>query len=298
MKRQPLSPRYFSLCAVALAACAAVPGNEIITQAQLPTITLPVASETPALAETAAPDFTPTPLACWQEGGQMTLDSLRSEMLPLPLEFRVYTPPCYAEQPDRSYPVLYLIHGQTFNDDQWDRLGADEVADRLIGNQELAPFLIVMPRDRVWTEPAEDMFGEAVISDLIPYIDTTYRTMADREYRAIGGLSRGASWAMHLGFGYWELFGAVGGHSLPVFWTDASKLSRRLDEIPSEEMPRIFVDIGRRDQQAILQSTLWFVDLLNEKGIPHEWYLYNGYHEEAYWMEHVEQYMRFYAAGW
>ena len=66
-------------------------------------------------------------------------------MLPLPLSYRIYLPPCYDEMEDARYPVLYLIHGQNFNDDQWDRLGVDESADALIAAEEMSPLLIVMP---------------------------------------------------------------------------------------------------------------------------------------------------------
>ncbi len=175
---------------------------------------------------------TPTPLRCWKQGGRIEQHELRSELLTLPLEFRVYLPPCYDQQPERTYPVLYLIHGQSYNDDQWDRLGADEAADALIAAEQTAPFLIVMPRDRVWSQPTEDKFGEAVVQDLLPWIDAHYRTRAERAYRAVGGLSRGAGWAVHLGFSQWEYFSAIGAHSLPVFWTDLPHLREWMELHP------------------------------------------------------------------
>jgi enterochelin esterase-like enzyme len=228
----------------------------------------------------------------------MELGQLDTELLREPLDFRVYLPPCYTAQPDRHYPVLYLIHGQSYTDDQWHRLGVGEVADRLVGAGELAPFLIVMPRDREWSQPDADPFGRAVIEVLLPYIDETYRTIPERPYRAVGGLSRGASWAIHFGFKYWQLFGGIGGHSPPVFWADVPHMKRWLDEIPAEDMPRIFLDIGENDRPEIKESALWFENLLTQRNIAHEWYLFSGYHEEAYWQAHVEQYLRWYAAEW
>ncbi len=150
----------------------------------------------------------------------MEFGSLRDVHLPLPMEYRVYLPPCYDQFADQRYPVLYLIHGMNYNDDQWDRLGADDIADELIRKKEIHPFLIVMPRDRSWSQPEQDGFGQAVINTLIPYIDTVYRTLPDRPHRALGGLSRGASWTLHFGLTHWELFSALGMHSLPVFWAD------------------------------------------------------------------------------
>jgi enterochelin esterase-like enzyme len=192
--------------------------------------------------------------------------------------------------------VLYLIHGQNYNNDQWDRLGADETADRLISTGVVAPFLIVMPRDRSWTQPTEDPFGVVLVEKLIPWIDSHYRTLPERSDRAIGGLSRGAGWAIHLGLSQWELFGVVGAHSLPVFYTDTAHIRAWLDDIPLISMPRLYLDTGEKDY--LIRSTLWFEDILNQKGIPHEWHLYPGYHEEAYWQAHLEEYLRWYAADW
>jgi enterochelin esterase-like enzyme len=255
---------------------------------------------TPTTSTTPTPTRTspPTPLACWGRGGQIVKGQLQSDLLRLPLEFRVYLPPCYHQQKDRRYPVLYLIHGQSYNDDQWDRLGADETADRLIGAGEVSPFLIVMPRDRVWSQPTEDMFGQVVAQELVPWIDEHYRTLAGRSNRAVGGLSRGAGWALHFGVMNGDLFGAIGLHSLPVFWTDLPEIRRWVDSIEPQQAPRITIDIGEKDRPQIMKSTLWFEGLLTEKGIPHEWHLFPGYHEEAYWEAHVEAYLRWYAQEW
>lgn len=264
-----------------------------------PTASLtPTRSPTPAPTQTPLPTPTVTPLACWSEGGRFEQGSLRSDLLKLPMEYSVYLPPCYDQQPDRRYPVLYMIHGMSYNHDQWDRLGADEAADSLVAGGEVNPFIIVMPRDRNWDAPEADPFGQVLVDALIPFIDKAYRTLPEREYRAIGGLSRGAGWAIHLGLSRWELFGAIGGHSPPVFWSDTNRVRGWLAAIPPESMPRIYLDIGERDREAILHSAMWFENLLNEQGIPHEWYLFTGYHDEAYWSEHVADYLRWYAAEW
>jgi enterochelin esterase-like enzyme len=254
----------------------------------------PTASLTPT--QTLTPS--PSPLACWGKPGSKQQGSLPSDLLRLPMEYTVYLPPCYDEQPRRRYPVLYLIHGQNYNHDQWDRLGVDEAADALIGAGEVAPFLIVLPRDRSWAQPTEDNFGRVVADELIPAIDAGYRTLPDRGYRAVGGLSRGAGWAVHLGLSRWQLFGSIGAHSLPVFWSDTAHIRDWLDEIPHEALPRMYLDIGDKDRPSIMESALWFENLLSEEGIPHEWHLYPGYHEEDYWEAHVEEYLRWYASGW
>ena len=228
----------------------------------------------------------------------MEIHRLESDLLKDPLEYRVYLPPCYDQQLPERYPVLYLIHGQSYNDEQWDRLGADETADKLVASGEIPPFIIVMPRDRNWGQPDEDPFGQVLIDELIPLIDEQYRTMPDRRQRAVGGLSRGAGWALHLGLSEWELFGAFGAHSLATFWSDAPYIRTWLSEIPAEALPRIYLDVGDRDRPPILAAAMRFEELLTQLNIPHEWYLFPGYHDEDYWAAHVEKYLRWYSQPW
>ena len=214
------------------------------------------------------------------------------------MEYLVYLPPCYDELTDRNYPVLYLIHGQNFDHNQWINLSIDETADALIAAGEIPPLIIVLPRDRNWAQPSEDMFGEVLVNELLPTIDDQYRTIPEREMRAIGGLSRGAGWAVHLGLRYWDLFSAIGAHSLPVFWDDTRHIRTWLDQIPNDQLPRIVIDIGENDRPQIMASTVWFENLLTEKLFPHEFYLNQGFHNEAYWRAHVEDYLRWYTKAW
>jgi enterochelin esterase-like enzyme len=278
-----------------------VAARDPITTPQAPSATpilQPELAVSPMPENTATPSAMPTQLPCLEAGGRVENSSLRSDLLRLPMEYRVYLPPCYDQQPELSYPVLYMIHGQNYNEDQWDRLGVDETADALVQAGEVAPFIVVMPRDRNWDQPSQDPFGRVLVEELVPYIDSTYRTKPGRAYRAVGGLSRGAGWAVHLGLTYWDLFGAIGAHSLPVFWSDTAHIREWLEDIPPSSLPRIYLDIGDKDRSQILQSARWFENLLTEMGVPHEWSLFTGYHEEAYWERHVEQYLRWYAREW
>ncbi len=239
------------------------------------------------------------PVCSGSQAARVEKGQLASSLLPDPLLFRVFLPPCYTRQPHQNYPVLYLFHGQFSNDDQWERLGVDEVAARLVISGELPAFIIVMPFDRgIISEPDTDKFGDAVARDLVPYIDHTYRTLPDRAFRAVGGLSRGAGWALHLGLQSWQLFGAIGLHSPAIFWVDTPFIPRWLDAIPAGSLPRISIDLGDRDAPEITASAQWFEDLLTQRNILHEWYLFHGYHEETYWQSHLEIYLRWYGADW
>jgi enterochelin esterase-like enzyme len=211
-------------------------------------------------------------------------------------QFLVYLPPCYDEQTSQRYPVLYLLHGQTYTDDQWVRLGAVRVMDSLIQSGEIKPFIIVFPDDRYWNLVAGPGFGDRLINSIIPYIDKNYRTLADREHRAIGGMSRGAGWSLRLGLTHWDLFGFIGLHSLAVMQKDASKVRNWIASIPLNSRPDIFMDIGDKDQELIMARQV--ESDFNEYDMSHEWHLYRGAHTEDYWSAHVEEYLRWYAEQW
>ena len=255
--------------------------------------------------QTSTPQNTParktptlTLTVCMEAGGRIEIKEFTTILLPNPLLYRIYLPPCYDEQLDRSYPVLYLIHGQTYSDTQWDRLGVPEIADRLIAGGEAAPFIVVMPRDRVWKEPTEDNFGLAVEQSLVPWVDKQYRTIPDREHRAIGGLSRGGAWAIHLGLSHPDLFGAMGAHSGFVFHSDIQQVYLWLNNLPIGMAPRIYMDIANEDRPEIAESAAFLEELLTQYALPHEWYMFVGEHEEEYWQSHVEDYLRWYIKEW
>lgn len=263
-----------------------------------PTKTLPSATVPPTLLPLFTPSPFPTstitPLACLTSPGRVEEGSLDS--FNPPQEFRVYLPPCYNEKTDQRYPVLYLLHGQTYTDDQWIRLGAADVADRLILSGESIPFMIVFPDDRYWNLPPGPGFGQRLVEDLIPYIDLTYRTFPDRNHRAIGGMSRGAGWALRLGLMRSDLFSRIGLHSLAASQKDISEMTDWLADIPVSSRPRVFMDIGDNDQE--LEMAQRVETHFNDFGLSHEWHLYNGAHTEEYWSAHIEEYLRWYAEGW
>ena len=256
----------------------AIPATATQTQAPLPPTLIPTA----------------TPLGCLTQPGRLD-QGVVQETVP-PQEYLIYLPPCYDEMPQRNYPVLYLLHGQTYTDDQWVRLGAVTTADKLILSDQAAPFIIVFPDDRYWNVQAGPGFGYRLVEYLIPYIDQNYRTIADRDHRALGGMSRGAGWALRLGLQRWNLFGTLGLHSLAAFGDDRPYLGGWLKAIPPESLPNIFMDMGESDTEVGFNSM--FENMLTKFGIPHEWHLYPGAHDEAYWSAHVEEYLRWYTGIW
>lgn len=289
--RQATNWMIFFALLLGLSACSS-PTAIVPTQ----TVTVPPPTATVTFTPSPIPPtFTPTPLACLTQPGTVKLETIPFGNN-LAQDFLVYIPPCYTERTDLRYPVLYLLHGQTYTDDQWVRLGVPQIADSLIHSNESIPFIVVFPDDHYWNATPGEGFGDRLIQDIIPYMDANYRTMADRKYRALGGLSRGGGWTVKLGFEHPELFGALGLHSPAVFKDNAPYVERILRSIPAELRPQLWLDVGDSDRE--LESVQAFEEILSRNDYLHEYHFYSGDHSEAYWSRHVEEYLRWYAQTW
>ena len=220
-----------------------------------------------------------------------------SKRLNTALFFSVYYPPCYSDLKPEGYPTLYALHGQNFTDEMWIDLGVAEKMDKLILEGEINPFLIIMPFEEYFYREAEgNQFPLALTEEIIPWVEGNLNVCTEKNCRALAGISRGASWAVRIGLSEWKEFGSIGAHSLPTFRKDIEVLPDWLASISSGKEPRIYLDTGRFDPEVKTASR--FEQVLNEKGFPHEWHLNDGRHNEAYWEEHMLEYLRWYAAGW
>lgn len=238
-----------------------------------------------------------TPVACNSTHGTITDYGYESTLLNKPFDYRVYTPPCYDVSGKTQYPTLYILHGQSFNDDQWDRLGLDEAADQLISTGKIVPLIIVMPQESAYLEDTlSAKYDDALVYELLPWIETRYPVIPDRLHRAIGGLSRGAGWAMRIGLERADLFGSIGGHSLAQLKSDFFSVPKWRKNTPEEELPRIYLDIGLLD--FVKDTARIFETRLSEYSYPHEWHLNQGSHTESYWSAHVDEYLIWYNSGW
>jgi enterochelin esterase-like enzyme len=280
---------FFLVVMVVLAGCA-VPATDAPGLTAVPI--LPV-TLTPLPTSTPQPD----PPGCAETKGRVEVRSIETDQLPDPWVIRVYLPPCYDVDVSARTPVLILLHGQSSSDDQWDRLGADEAADALIASGQASPFLIVMPREVNYLQDAEKSpYGTALAQVLVPWIDREYRTLSDRSCRALGGLSRGAGWAIHTGMTHMDLFAAIGGHSPAVFPGDTSLVPYWVTKLPAGELPRVYLDAGDLDK---MRGPASMLDVqLTKYGVPHEFVVNPGAHNEEYWGSHVGEYLRWYTGQW
>jgi enterochelin esterase-like enzyme len=163
----------------------------------------------------------------------------------------VYTPPGYDADREKRYPVLYLQHGGGEDETGWTRQGkVNFILDNLFAEKKAVPMIVVMEkgyatRAGAAAEPKGKGFNfgafeDVVLKDLIPLIDSTYRTVADREHRAIAGLSMGSAQAMQIGLTHLDTFSAVGAFS------GAGKVD------PKTAYGGVFADAGAFDKKVSL----------------------------------------------
>ncbi len=252
-----------------------------------------------------------------QTGKVMESLVFESEKVAYPVKYSIYLPPGY-ETSQRSYPVLYLLHGYSDDETGWVQFGeADRIADRGIANDDFPPCIIVMPDGKVtWyansydgKDPWEDMF----IQEFIPYIEKEYRIRQKKEFRAIGGLSMGGNGALLLSMRHPELFSSCVALSAGTFtdeeimkdnsrdhyfkniygpkftdgklsdyWKSYSPL-HLLDSVGEKELKsiRFYIDCG--DDDFLYKGNSALHMKMRDLGIPHEYRVRDGGHSWSYW---------------
>jgi enterochelin esterase-like enzyme len=224
--------------------------------------------------------------------GQVIVEEVTAEGMSRSLPYRVYLPPCYEPDAGDNYPVLILIHGLQASDGQWDELGVDEAADAAIRAGALAPMVIVMP----WERKGLD-FESAIVEVLLPHVRTTYAGKGDRLSTAIGGLSRGAGWALRIGLKHSDVFGSIGLHSPAVLPPDMYYLADWIEAArQASQLPRLWIDIAERDTSRLDAQDL--AALLDDLGLTYAWSSAPGEHSSAYWSSRVADYLSWYGEPW
>jgi enterochelin esterase-like enzyme len=224
------------------------------------------------------------------------------------MPYVIYLPPDYG-QAERRYPVLYMLHGRGGHRDEWLSYGLIDVVDRAILAGNVPPFIVVLPQGDTgyWADQTNDgpRWGSYVTLDLVPHIDSTYRTLREAPYRAIGGLSMGGWGALHAAFTHPEIFAVVGAHSpslrpddgsLDFLGTGAEFAAK--DPVglakTSPWLGTLQIWIDTAEQDPWLPRATELHDILAARGIDHIWQVYPGVHEWTYWHEHLVDYVRYY----
>ena len=151
--------------------------------------------------------------------GDVTARSMKSAALNADFRYTIYLPDGY-EGSRLRYPVLYLLHGNGGNENEWLVQGqVHPTVDKLIQGGKVQPFIIVMPGGGTswWANGNKERAEDALIKELIPHIDATYRTIAAREGRMIAGLSAGGFGTVNAVMKFPELFVSAAALSPAVY---------------------------------------------------------------------------------
>jgi enterochelin esterase-like enzyme len=204
---------------------------------------------------------------------------------------RVYTPPGYTK--DKTYPVLYLLHGIGGDENEWPRGGApDVILDNLYADKKVVPMTVVMPNGRASKDvtaksgfgqqgPAFAAFEKDLLTDLIPFVEKTYLAKADRESRAIAGLSMGGGQSLNFGLGNLDTFAWVGGFSsAPNTKAPAALINDHAEA--AKKLKLLYIACG--DKDGLFRISEGVHKMLDEKKVPHVYRIIaGGAHDFKVW---------------
>jgi enterochelin esterase family protein len=201
----------------------------------------------------------------------------------------IYTPPGY-RQNSKKYPVFYLVSGTTDTEETWYKVGrANFILDNLIAQRRAVPMIIVMPYGNTMTgtpDPsslqAADMykvFNDDLVGSIIPYVEANFRTLRDREKRAIAGFSRGGRQSLFAGFTNLDKFAWIGSYSAflgpEVFDKYFSNISAK-PEVTNKQIKLLWLGVGSED--FLYKRAVTFDELLKDKKLQHKSLVTGGGH--------------------
>ena len=258
-----------------------------------------------------------------------------SAILGRDVAFAVYLPPGY-EASTQRFPVVYLLHGYTDDESGWIQFGEVQLAaDRAIADREIPPMIIVMPdggvtfyiNDAAGKVRYEDMF----VRELVPFIDKTYRTRADRDFRGLAGLSMGGWGTLVYALRHPDVFSAGAAFSAAV-WSDDDIVGmkpKNWDELfgplfgaegkagrerltahfrsvsplvlartlPEDSLKKVryYIDCG--DDDFLIKANCALHGILLDRRIPHEFRVRDGGHTWTYWRTGIVEGLKFIGQG-
>lgn len=253
------------------------------------------------------------------ETSSLTKHELDSRLMARKMPYEVLTPTSYGSG-DRTYPVLYLLHGLTGKYSNWAQ------RSKLKSHARAYEFIIVMPEgNNGWYTDSpvvkNDRYEGYIVEELIPEIEKKFRVNKNREGRAIAGLSMGGYGALKFGLRFPDKFVVAGSFSgalravewdentFPVFKVLGTSVNSAFGKVgsPTREqhniysivkgldkkqitaLPFLYLDCGTED--GLVMQNKDFVDILMSKKIPHEYRQLPGKHDWNYWDRQIQEFL-------
>jgi len=240
--------------------------------------------------------------------------SLPSKILKSDRRYAVYLPPDY-ETSQRSYPVLYLLHGAGDDHTGWVQFGEVlSIADKSVKDESATPMIIVMPdantgkRGYFNDTKGEWRYEDFFFEEFLPFIEKKYRVKAEKRYRAISGLSMGGGGTFMYAMHHPELFSSACPLSAsvgPVTLEEAAtRVKRESPGASDADISKYFNTLSALSLVNNMPDTLkkavrWYIDVgdddglsegnalvhiaMRKKMIPHEFRIRDGAHTWTYW---------------
>ena len=240
--------------------------------------------------------------------------SLPSKILKGDRKYAIYLPPDY-QTSERSYPVLYLLHGGGDDQTGWVQFGeVQNITDKAIAEGKATPMIIVMPDANTgqrgyFNDPKNEWrYEDFFFDEFMPFIESKYRIKKEKRFRAVAGLSMGGGGSFVYALHHPELFSSVcplsastGPLTLEATkaWLEQRKQSgtdaeidayfkrhsvlELINAIPDDQKKalRWYIDIG--DDDFLFEGNSLAHIAMRKKEIPHEFRIYDGGHSWPYW---------------
>ena len=260
---------------------------------------------------------------------QVEYKSFPSKLLGRELRYGVYLPPSYGSSPNKKYPVLYFLHGLFEDETRWSTRGqTDQIMNRMIAEGKIGEFIVAIPYGGTSfytnTRDGSEKWEDALVTEFIPLIESSYRISVTRATRGISGTSMGGYGALKIAMKHPDLFGSASAHSavllqdLSAAKVSAGRLQRfqaMFDKIYGINQDlsyweannpmtlakdtkklnglKLYFDCGTEDDYGFDVGTRQLDEMLTKAGYAHESHLYPGRHGWDYAMQHTNESLLF-----
>lgn len=262
--------------------------------------------------------------------GRIDCSAFNSHILNRAVRYCVMLPSDYESNLKTKYPILYFLHGLGENEQTLLQSGGWGLVEDLRRDHKVGEFLMVAPEGRgsffINSADGHDRYGDFFLTEFLPFIETRYRVVRERQSRGITGLSMGGYGALRFAFAHPELFGSVSAQS-PALMTespreldgdlrDAGPLAKLLGNVFGNPInvahwnqnnpfllarknqaqlrnQAIYINCGQQDEYGFAASAEQMHKQLLAEKVRHEFHLYPGGHNAEYFLSHLGETIEF-----
>jgi S-formylglutathione hydrolase FrmB len=263
-------------------------------------------------------------LAARPAPAEVQAGTFRSESLGRDVSYAVDLPPSYESSGSRKYPVVYALHGLFEGASFWERRGLAQILAGLRAKGAVPEFLVVAVDggNSFFVNAPGGRYEDMVTKDLVSHVESTYRVIAGRKGRGLLGVSMGGYAALHIAFDQPGLVAAVATHSAMLLeripsaeqgagrwqmaaftkvfgdpidaalWAENDPLVKAKTVDP-KAVPALYMDCGSEDRYGLANGHRDLHEILQERGIPHQFELAPGDHGYEFVRARLEESLRF-----